>query len=260
MSSHDSGDSHSQDSRSSDGSLDSCSSQSISPSIIPARRPNRSEYAAYATLLRDLDARDRSNLSKSLFLQNLSNQLPEDSERRAPQLTKQASSSRLRSVDKHIATLSTLWPLSPEELYEPPASLSEYISAVSVTCIRRLCQTLPSARNAHPEFDEEQNLSCSLTSAVTEYINEILITLAVMRPVALAKDRKSLPELTWENVLGAGGRCGTSRSATRHTESGLFRSLRRSGNRLEAIHGFPSANIHRQFGYSIPTSCSRSQE
>jgi len=172
------------------------SSQQDSQQIIPPR-PTRTEYASYYAMIRDLDAREHGNLAR-----RLAGSQGHELDSSTVYSTPSGERSTPRETLKHEKP-STRWPLGPEELPELPTSLDDAIRSFAFRHIRSRGLTPNVADSVSTLLDEDLLLPPSLVLSTREFINRILVGLAGMRPVDVAKKRKCMDRIGWEGVVGA---------------------------------------------------------
>ena len=184
----------SRDGSSQSSSSSSASSSSTSPLRSPtAPRPTRSEYAHYAAMLRHLDARESGKLSRRLVGSKAS---PASQPSRLS-----AEGPKKRKWQTPIEELSTDWPLAPVDLPGLPATLENAIISFA-TSYSRAHRSIPS--HTEGELAEGDTiLPPSLVSSTMEFVNKILVGMAAMRPIDVAKKRRLMRKISWHGVLGA---------------------------------------------------------
>ena len=184
----------------------SSSVQASSTAFAPI--PNRSEYAGYTALLRDLEKRDLDPIAQRLIS-------PIDGETQSsPNGSPNSSAVRDRSARPRkkrkflIEDLSTRWPIGLEESLDPPMALDEALMSFAANHIRKHRLCLPNIGESSTQ-DEDMILPSSLVESTKEYINQILVSMAGMRPVDTLTRRKNFKRISMDGVLGGATMMGS---------------------------------------------------
>ncbi|CAD6573299.1 MAG: hypothetical protein TREMPRED_000771 [Tremellales sp. Tagirdzhanova-0007] len=182
-------------SSSSSSSTPASSSSSSSPHLDSpvAPRPTRSEYASYTAMLRHLDARESGKLSRRLIdsQATLAFDHPPPNDDSTPKRKWQTAKEEI----------STHWPLAPVDLPRPPVTLENAIISFASSHLRAHRPT-----SSQPEIslvEGDVTLPPSLVSSTKEFVNQILVGMALMRPVDVARKRRLMRRISWHGVLGA---------------------------------------------------------
>ncbi|KAK1926514.1 hypothetical protein DB88DRAFT_508610 [Papiliotrema laurentii] len=177
--------------------------------------PKRSEYAAYAALLRDgRSRRSQHGLAHRLWQLSTPRSSVQPASSVAPSSIDDSDVNSPASsvVHDEVAALSSKvdvrWPLDPSAL---PAteSLEEMIQTIASRCIRSAPLVLPPRPSQDDDADldvddhEDLPIPLDLVQRTTEFVNRVLVGLAVMRPSETRTKRKRLDPIGWEGVLGA---------------------------------------------------------
>ena len=175
---------------------DSTSFPTASSLEVVAPRPTRSEYAAYAAIIRDLEAQSRAGFAWRLARSD-------EGDSACPSADGQVRSKSERR--KNLLSedgLSTAWPLAPADLPPPVELMEEAILTFAASYIRSQHITLRDTPHS-VKRDEDMDLPPGLVPSTMEFINGTLVGMAGMRPVDVAKKRKAMSRLRWGSVIDA---------------------------------------------------------
>lgn len=188
------------------------------PSRAGPARPTRSEYAAYAAMVRDLTAAKEGNLARQLLQagHHTSHDEFHDSEP-AQAAINQSSSNGIITTQ----SLTTAWPLRISELPKLSVTLNEVILAFASSYIRKeglvhsasaIGQSVNQDVTSGSPSKRGQALSDQLESTLPDLVistrsllEENLARLGTMRPAEVRKKRAKLGRMGWRDVMAAAG-------------------------------------------------------
>ncbi|WVO14177.1 hypothetical protein L204_101808 [Cryptococcus depauperatus] len=176
---------------------------------------NRSQIAAYASFLDDLQTTTSQDLSQRLLYRFSPDRYADDglvlsdgsetererSKAGYTRVSKSLGKRKRRRADGDA--FGTRWPVTCAEI-DKPSSLEETVISFAQSYIRQ--QGLDILNLEENENDlADPVLPCNLVPSTVEMINELLAKLAMVRLPGTSKKRKQMPPLDWEGVMGVAG-------------------------------------------------------